>query len=158
MKKEESKENIDSEKETCSFIVDLVKQIKVVKKLDTQILCFVNTKDEVKKFYEFLSNSELKNDLKIAWIGGNMPNIEKRKTMDDFRQGGYDIMFATNLLARGVDIRTVGLVINIDCPRKAQGRELDHTTYLHRVARTGRYNDIGVAVTIFKAKNPDVQV
>lgn len=73
--------------------------------------------------------------------------------MTDFRKGAYDILFTTNLLARGIDVRTVGLVINAEAPRVSMGRDLDHVTYLHRIARTGRYNDIGVAITLFKSFN-----
>ena len=65
-----------------------------------------------------------------------------------FREENYDVMFTTNLLARGIDIRSVGLIVNIGCPRLRNTHKLDHVTYLHRVARTGRYNDLGVAVTI----------
>lgn len=57
------------------------------------------------------------------------------------------------MLARGIDIRTVGLVINAEAPRISMGRDLDHVTYLHRIARTGRYNDIGVAVTLLKTES-----
>ncbi len=57
-------------------------------------------------------------------------------------------------LARGIDIRQVGLVINMSVPRDKNDKSshINTTTYLHRVARTGRYLDKGVAVTIF---NPD---
>ena len=72
--------------------------------------------------------------------------------MADFRKETYDVMFTTNMLARGIDIRSVGLVVNIGCPRTQLG-ELDYTTYLHRVARTGRFNDLGAAVTICKPYN-----
>ena len=38
--------------------------------------------------------------------------------MLEFRKGNYDLLFATNIIARGIDIRSVGLVINLDCPIK----------------------------------------
>ncbi|EGR28616.1 hypothetical protein IMG5_171780 [Ichthyophthirius multifiliis] len=69
----------------------------------------------------------------------------------DFRKGNFDLLFATNIIAHGIDIRTVGLVINLDCPLgniKERNFEVDHETYLHRVGRTGRYNDLGVGITL----------
>lgn len=70
--------------------------------------------------------------------------------MENFRKDTYDLMFTTNMLARGIDIRSVGLVVNIGTPRSYGNGMVDHATYLHRVARTGRYNDLGTAVTICK--------
>jgi superfamily II DNA/RNA helicase len=51
------------------------------------------------------------------------------------------------MLARGIDVRTVGLVINIEPPRIFGQGTFDFKTYQHRIGRTGRHNDYGVALT-----------
>lgn len=60
----------------------------------------------------------------------------------------------TNLLARGIDMRKVTLVINYNLPLKINNddktklREIDLETYLHRVGRTGRFGDRGIAINL----------
>ncbi len=51
-------------------------------------------------------------------------------------------------MARGINIRTLGLVINIDVPRFTVNGDIDYKTYLHRVGRTGGFSDKGVALTL----------
>ena len=55
-------------------------------------------------------------------------------------------------MARGIDIRTCTLVINLFAPRKSRKREalIDGPTYMHRVARTGRFEDKGIALSILR--------
>lgn len=81
-----------------------------------------------------------------------------QSAMDMFMQGIYRILITTNLLSRGIDMRKVSLVINLelpisfssvqegDGPAKPQGA--DYETYLHRVGRTGRFGDQGIALNI----------
>jgi superfamily II DNA/RNA helicase len=63
---------------------------------------------------------------------------------------------ATNIIARGIDIRDVCFVINCDAPREKASKGEDGVisidTYLHRVGRTGRYSDKGIALTIVPAE------
>jgi superfamily II DNA/RNA helicase len=61
-------------------------------------------------------------------------------------------------MARGIDIRTVGLVININVPRVRVNGDIDYKTYLHRVARTGRYSDKGVALTLIYGYSNEKEV
>lgn len=77
--------------------------------------------------------------------------------MDMFMQGQYRVLLTTNLLSRGIDMRKVSLVINLELPvsyssvqegGKPQPKGADHETYLHRVGRTGRFGDQGIALNI----------
>lgn len=71
--------------------------------------------------------------------------------MKEFKQGKVKVLLTTNLIARGIDNRKVSLVINLDLPYHfgAKGKEnLDTETYIHRVGRTGRYGDKGIALNI----------
>lgn len=54
-------------------------------------------------------------------------------------------MLATDAIGRGIDVRTVTLVINYDEPRNKEG--VSDVMYIHRAGRTGRYTDTGVALT-----------
>ena len=78
--------------------------------------------------------------------------------MDSFMKGEYRILLTTNLLSRGIDMRKVNLVINMEMPviyptsaevgAKVGPIGADYATYLHRVGRTGRYGDQGIALNI----------
>lgn len=66
--------------------------------------------------------------------------------MKDFLAGKYRVLLATNLIARGIDMRKVTLVINFELPlkfteNKSAPKQIDPETYLHRVGRTGRFGD-----------------
>lgn len=75
---------------------------------------------------------------------------DRRKVITDFRNNEFKVLLATNIVARGIDIRDVCFVINMDAPR--EGRKdnsvISIDTYLHRVGRTGRHSDMGVALTL----------
>lgn len=62
------------------------------------------------------------------------------------RNKEIQILLGTETIGRGIDIRTVTLVINYSEPTKGQG-ETCTTSYIHRVGRTGRYSDEGTALT-----------
>jgi ATP-dependent RNA helicase DDX19/DBP5 len=75
-----------------------------------------------------------------------------QQQIQDFLEGKYRILLTTNLLSRGIDMRKVTLVVNYNLPLKffedpsIKRREVDLETYLHRVGRTGRFGDKGVAI------------
>lgn len=80
--------------------------------------------------------------------------------MDMFMQGQYRVLLTTNLLSRGIDMRKVSLVINLELPvsyssvqegGKPMPKGADHETYLHRVGRTGRFGDQGIALNIISS-------
>lgn len=58
-------------------------------------------------------------------------------------------MLATDIIGRGIDIRTVTLVMNYSEPLK-KNKYISETNYIHRVGRTGRYTDTGVGLTFVK--------
>jgi len=75
-------------------------------------------------------------------------DINERDTiMREFRYGQTRILITTNVLSRGIDVLSVNLVINYDIPTK-DGNRLDIETYLHRVGRTARGGNSGVAISI----------
>lgn len=81
---------------------------------------------------------------------------EKTEVMTKFRNNEINILLATNIIARGIDVRNACFVINIG-PPKISERELDIDLdiYLHRVGRTGRHNDKGIALTLIQKESVD---
>mmetsp|Transcript_40550 Transcript_40550/g.35979 ORF Transcript_40550/g.35979 Transcript_40550/m.35979 type:complete len:251 (+) Transcript_40550:723-1475(+) len=114
---------------------------------DSQTIIFVNTKKFANMIYE-----QLKRDgHKIALLIGGMAIQEREKVLNDFRKKDYSVLISTNLLARGFDQRTIGLVINLDIPTHygAKKGQVDLETYLHRIGRTGRFGDCGLALNLY---------
>jgi len=71
--------------------------------------------------------------------------------MKKFRNDETNILLATNIIARGVDVRNACFVINMGPPKTSdKDLDIDLDIYLHRVGRTGRHNDKGVALTLLE--------
>jgi ATP-dependent RNA helicase DDX19/DBP5 len=124
--------------------------LAVFGKLDnTQTIMFCNTRMFAQKASEYLS----RNHFKVGLIIGGMELPERDAAVKSFNEGKYGILISTNLLARGYDNRGVTLVINLDIPRIYGTTDPDIETYLHRVGRTGRFGDIGVALNIIETES-----
>ncbi|MBC7471668.1 MAG: DEAD/DEAH box helicase [candidate division SR1 bacterium] len=102
----------------------------------TKALVFENTKHGVKKIEKTL----LAKGITVAAIHGNKNQNQRQKALDDFKTGRVNILLATNVAARGLDIPQVSHVFNISLP---QSRE----DYIHRIGRTGRAGNTGYAFT-----------
>ncbi len=76
-----------------------------------------------------------------AALHGDMTQGARNRTMERMRSGGLRILVATDVAARGLDIRTVSHVINFDLPMTAED-------YIHRIGRTGRCGSVGVAISL----------
>lgn len=72
---------------------------------------------------------------------------ERDECIKKFRDGVINVLIATNLLSRGFDMHTIKLVINFDVPTQ-QGKP-DYECYMHRIGRSGRFGNSGVALTLF---------
>nr|WP_174362122.1 DEAD/DEAH box helicase [Nocardia veterana] len=77
----------------------------------------------------------------VGAVHGDLGQIAREKALDKFRKGKIDVLVATDVAARGIDIDDVTHVINYQCPE-------DEKTYVHRIGRTGRAGRTGVAVTL----------
>src|SRR5579875_2342589 len=77
----------------------------------------------------------------VGAVHGDLGQIAREKALKAFRTGGIDVLVATDVAARGIDIDDVTHVINYQCPD-------DEKTYVHRIGRTGRAGRTGVAVTL----------
>ena len=84
-----------------------------------------------------------------AQLHGDLSQNQRDHAMRLFRTGKADVLVATDVAARGIDVRHVGCVINYDVPE-------DPTVYFHRVGRTARAGDVGRSYTfVSQEENPD---
>ncbi|MBY8862465.1 DEAD/DEAH box helicase [Nocardia sp. CA2R105] len=77
----------------------------------------------------------------VGAVHGDLGQVQREKALDKFRKGRIDVLVATDVAARGIDIDDVTHVVNYQCPE-------DEKTYVHRIGRTGRAGRTGVAVTL----------
>ena len=84
----------------------------------------------------------------VAILVGGMDRKERKEIMEMFRNNKISILVSTSLIARGIDLRNVCLVINADLPKKYLKNVPDYHTYLHRIGRTGRFGDVGIALNL----------
>lgn len=102
---------------------------------------FCNTKRQVDELI-----SELKGRGYFAdGIHGDMKQQQRDRVMDDFRSGKVDILIATDVAARGIDVDDVDMVFNYDIPQ-------DEEYYVHRIGRTGRAGRSGKALSFISGK------
>lgn len=114
---------------------------------DMQFIIFANTKKFAQTVYDELK----KRGHEIALLMGGLRPDERSIILNDFIKGKFKTLLTTNLLARGFDQRTIGLVINLDIPKHfgEKKNQADLETYLHRIGRTGRFGDQGLAVNLY---------
>ncbi|WP_204346204.1 DEAD/DEAH box helicase [Psychroserpens algicola] len=96
------------------------------------ILIFRRTKFGVDKLEQTLS----KNGYKVERIHGDRTQNERQNALADFKRGKVNILIATDVAARGIDINELDAVINFDLPNIPE-------TYVHRIGRTGRAGEFG---------------
>ena len=109
----------------------------LLKTTDTgRVLIFTRTKRRTRKLA-----AELKNQgYRVSGLQGNMVQSQRRRAIDGFRNGQYDILVATDVAARGIDVSEISHVINFDMPDSVDA-------YTHRIGRTGRAERTGEAFT-----------
>lgn len=138
VKKTETNENIEQ---------DIVKINRGVQKIDIlhdllikpefeKVMIFGRTKWGMEK----LSKSLLQRGFRVASIHGNKSQNQRQRAIDEFKKDQLQILVATDVASRGLDIDDVTHVINYDAPTT-------YDDYVHRIGRTGRAGKKGVALT-----------
>ena len=102
----------------------------------TQALVFIATKRQADKLTKNLLNT----GYSVAALHGDMNQRQRSKTIMQFRKEKLRILIATDVAARGIDIKTISHVINFDLPT-------DKEDYVHRIGRTGRAGEKGVGLS-----------
>jgi superfamily II DNA/RNA helicase len=82
--------------------------------------------------------------LRVGVLHGEMDQKDRNRMMELYRDGEVNVMIATDLAARGLDIKGINLVINFDVPRNG-------INYIHRIGRTGRIDELGLTIALVKS-------
>ncbi|MGH3532115.1 MAG: DEAD/DEAH box helicase [Mycobacterium sp.] len=100
-------------------------------------MIFTRTKRTAQKVADELAER----GFKVGAVHGDLGQVAREKALKAFRTGHSDVLVATDVAARGIDVEGVTHVINYQCPD-------DEKTYVHRIGRTGRAGRTGIAVTL----------
>ncbi len=100
-------------------------------------IVFGNKRLHVSELHAFLRSS----DIRCNELHGEIPQDERKHIMAQFKQGTFNVLVATDVAARGLDIKGVDLVINFDMAHSGD-------EYVHRVGRTGRAGETGNAISL----------
>ena len=102
-----------------------------------QVICFFDTKAAAHRLMILCGLC----GIKCTELHGNLTQPQRLTALEDFRCGDVDVLLATDLAARGLDIERVQTIINFEMPTQIE-------TYVHRVGRTGRAGEVGQAITL----------
>ncbi|MCX5996757.1 MAG: DEAD/DEAH box helicase [Chloroflexi bacterium] len=100
------------------------------------VLVFTRTKHRADRVATHLK----RNGFRAAALHGDLAQNRRQATLDDFRDGSVKILVATDIAARGLDVLSISHVINFDMPENTDA-------YTHRIGRTGRVDQKGIALT-----------
>jgi len=129
--------NVELEDFKYETLVDFFNDISI-----SQCVIFCNSKNKV----DWLADRLQKDGFPVG--ATHSQNLDRLKVMERFRTGNVRVLVATDVLARGIDVQSVGVVINYDVP-------WDRETYLHRIGRSGRFGKRGVAINMVTRKDYD---
>ena len=106
-----------------------------------RVIIFASSKIKVKEVTKALKSMKLN----VGEMHSDLEQVQREAVMHDFKAGKINILVATDIVARGIDIDDIRLVINFDVPH-------DSEDYVHRIGRTARANNDGVALTFVSEK------
>ena len=136
--KEESRPDIDQYAITCNGIEKLMTTIQL---LDSQglerVIIFCNTKHMCQRLCDDMQGRSYTVDC----LHGDIRQSQREKVMQKFRDGKLNVLVATDVASRGIDVDDVDCVINYDIPE-------ENEYYIHRIGRTGRARRKGKAYTL----------
>ncbi|MDE5720489.1 MAG: C-terminal helicase domain-containing protein, partial [Paramuribaculum sp.] len=101
-----------------------------------RVIVFAASKLKVKELARALSKAKIR----IGEMHSDLEQSVRDNVMLDFRAGNIDVLVATDIVARGIDIDDISMVVNYDVPHEPED-------YIHRIGRTARANSDGTAVT-----------
>lgn len=108
----------------------------------SKVLMFHSNRKYVEKLHEIL-DEELNGY--VGMIHSSMSQNNRFRAIEEFNEGKHRVLIATDLMARGIDLEKITHVINVDVPNFAEN-------YMHRIGRTGRAEEQGKAIMLFKEK------
>lgn len=142
----EEKELINPKISHMFFKAEQRDKLEVLRKLIASIkperaMIFLNKTEDV----EIATMKLQYHHINACGIYGGVSKEDRKKALNDFRNGKIQLLISSDISARGLDIKDISHVINLDLPE-------DSKQYLHRVGRTGRAGKEGVAISIVSPK------
>lgn len=139
--------NINQYVEVCEDYEKEPKLLKLLEEISQQdsqgkVIVFVETKRKVERINSVLNRRRWSS----VCMHGDKSQYERDSALNDFRNGRCNILIATDVAARGLDVDGIKFVINFDYPNNSED-------YIHRIGRTGRSDSIGSSFTFFTKQN-----
>ncbi|GKY98188.1 hypothetical protein MPSEU_000776600 [Mayamaea pseudoterrestris] len=132
----------EEEEETVSMIAMRKKKANAVNAFQQKLFGKTIVFTETKKVADEIVSGGVFKSLTAAALHGDVGQKQRDATLNAFRAGAFNVLVATDVAARGIDIKDVDLVVQLDPPR-------DVDTYVHRSGRTGRAGASGVSIMLF---------
>lgn len=138
----ENKDIVNKDITHYYFRCDLRDKINMIRKLISALnperaIIFINKSDEI----EIITSKLKYHNLKVEGLHGSNIKEDRKKAMEDFRTGKVQLLVASDIAARGLDIPGITHIFNYDIPA-------DPKDYLHRAGRTGRAGNEGMCISI----------
>jgi ATP-dependent RNA helicase RhlE len=115
--------------------------LKLLEKTQSALV-FTRTKHRAKR----LGKKLVAAGYRSTSLQGDLSQIRRRQALEGFRDGTFQILVATDIAARGIDVAQISHVINYDMPSTPEA-------YIHRIGRTGRATHSGEAITLVTGKD-----
>ncbi len=128
------------EREKVDYLRKIVHSTKAEK-----IIAFINNNYDINIMLEKLRYHKIKAES----LYGSSKNRERQEALEKFRKGEAQVLIASDVASRGLDIKGVTHIVNLDIPR-------DYKDYLHRVGRVGRAGNIGTAYSLVNYKEEKI--
>jgi ATP-dependent RNA helicase RhlB len=117
----------------------------------TSVIVFANRRDQVRRLHERLRKS----GISCGILSGEIPQVKRTRTLDQFKRGDIKVLVATDVAGRGIHVEGVSHVVNYNLPE-------DPEDYVHRIGRTGRAGATGISISFASEDDafllPDLEV
>jgi len=134
-------ETVDAIRQTAVLVKGADKRDILLREIQAlgggQVLVFARTRLRTEDLADWLGQQGLNADM----LHGDMRQAIRLKVLRKFKRGELQVLVATDVAARGIDVSGLGLVINFDLPETVEA-------YVHRIGRTGRAGQVGAALSI----------
>jgi len=102
----------------------------------TSVIVFANRRDQVRRLHERLRKS----GIAAGILSGEIPQVKRTRTLEQFKRGDIKVLVATDVAGRGIHVEGVSHVVNYNLPE-------DPEDYVHRIGRTGRAGATGISIS-----------
>ncbi|XP_017490920.1 PREDICTED: ATP-dependent RNA helicase p62-like [Rhagoletis zephyria] len=134
--------DVCNEHDKGTKLKDLLSHIYDQSHAPGKIIIFVATKKKVDELSRFINGF----GVRVGSIHGDKSQVDRDNVLTEFRSGRSNILVATDVAARGLDVDGIKYVINFDFPQSSED-------YIHRIGRTGRKHTSGTSYAFFTRKN-----